>query len=198
MTISTANSKYDSANHNYWQGKRIRLRAVEPEDAEFVFKSNLNSETARVLDFVWPPQSIVATRDWAQRMATAEFKDDKLFLVMEDNEGHTVGMISTHGMNRRVGYFSYALSVNVESRGHGYASEAIVLLLRYYFAELGYQKATATVYEYNPASIKLHEKLGFLLEGRIRRHIYTNGHYYDELYFGMIREEFAERYGLDG
>jgi RimJ/RimL family protein N-acetyltransferase len=197
MTPTIDTPRYDSASRNYWHGQKIRLRAVEPEDAEMIFKLNLNSEMARVLDFVWPPQSIVAVRAWAQRMATAEFKDDKLFLIMEDIAGQAVGTISTHGTNRRVGFFSYGLSVDVEYRGRGYASEAIVMLLRYYFAELGYQKATSTVYECNPPSIRLHERLGYLLEGRIRRHIYTNGRYYDELYFGMTREEFAERYGLE-
>lgn len=29
-------------------------------------------------------------------------------------------------------------------------------------------------------------------EGRLRRHIYTNGQYYDELIFGLTREEFDD------
>jgi RimJ/RimL family protein N-acetyltransferase len=38
--------------------------------------------------------------------------------------------------------------------------------------------------------------VGFQLEGRIRRMVYMRGQYFDELYFGMTREEFAERYGF--
>jgi RimJ/RimL family protein N-acetyltransferase len=43
--------------------------------------------------------------------------------------------------------------------------------------------------------VRLHEKLGFQLEGRLRRVVYTRGQYYDELYYGMTAEEFAARFG---
>ncbi|MDZ7835285.1 MAG: GNAT family protein [Alkalibacterium sp.] len=36
----------------------------------------------------------------------------------------------------------------------------------------------------------MHEKVGFIKEGRIRRAIYTNGHYYDDLKLGLTVEEF--------
>ena len=39
-------------------------------------------------------------------------------------------------------------------------------------------------------SIRLHEKLGFKEEGRLRSMIFTNGKYYDKIYFGMTRDEF--------
>jgi RimJ/RimL family protein N-acetyltransferase len=197
MSSPDAQPAQNAANRNFWQGKRVRLRAVEPEDAEAFFDWNCSSETARLLDFLWPPTSLAAARAWTQRVATGEIKDDRYHLVMEDRDGKAVGMISTHATNRRVGSFSYGLTVEEGARRQGFASEAIILLLRYFFEELRYQKATATVYECNPASIALHEKLGFQLEGQVRRMVYTGGRYYDELYYGMTREEFAARYRAD-
>jgi RimJ/RimL family protein N-acetyltransferase len=67
------------------------------------------------------------------------------------------------------------------------------LVLRYYFQELRYQKVTVRVYSFNDASIRLHEKLGFQLEGRLRRTVYTNGEYFDELIYGLTVEEFVSR-----
>jgi RimJ/RimL family protein N-acetyltransferase len=138
---------------------------------------------------------MAATREWTQRTASGENKDDRMHLVIEDLQGNAVGTISTHATNRRVGSFAYGLFVDEEHRGRGYASEAVILLLRYFFEELAYQKVTVTVYACNPASIALHEKLGFQLEGRVRRMVYTHGQYHDEFYYGMTREEFAARYG---
>ena len=60
----------------------------------------------------------------------------------------------------------------------------------YYFRELRYQKLMATVYSFNERSLRMHEKLGFTFEGRLRRTVFTNGRYYDQLYFGMTSEEF--------
>lgn len=56
------------------------------------------------------------------------------------------------------------------------------IVLRYYFHELRCQKATVIVYAFNERSKQLHEGLGFRLEGRLRRTVYTNGRLHDELY----------------
>src|SRR5262245_8655425 len=42
---------------NFWQGKNVRLRGIEPLDADIFFAWNMDSEMARRLDFVWPPVS---------------------------------------------------------------------------------------------------------------------------------------------
>jgi RimJ/RimL family protein N-acetyltransferase len=40
--------------------------------------------------------------------------------------------------------------------------------------------------------IRLHERLGFRREGCLRRMIYTDGQYFDDLIFGLTAEEFAQ------
>jgi RimJ/RimL family protein N-acetyltransferase len=192
MSIQIARS---STNRNFWQGERIRLRAIEPEDADTFFHWNFDSEMARVVAFLWPPTSLMAVRAWAEKMATQEIKDDTLTLAIENREGQLVGSIGSHSINRRTGTFGYGVAVGEEYQGRGYASEAVILLLRYFFEELRYQKVTVTVYACNPASIALHEKLGFQREGQLRRMVYTRGQYYDEFFYGMTCEEFAEQYG---
>jgi RimJ/RimL family protein N-acetyltransferase len=63
-------------------------------------------------------------------------------------------------------------------------------VLRYFFRELRYQKCTVLVYSFNQQSLRLHEKLGFRFEGRLRNMVYTNGSFYDEIYFGMTSSEY--------
>lgn len=70
----------------------------------------------------------------------------------------------------------------------------IMTVLRHYFFELRYQKATIFVYSFNEASVNLHKKLQFVEEGRLRNMIYTNGAFYDEIYFGITKEEFKALY----
>ncbi len=62
--------------------------------------------------------------------------------------------------------------------------------MRYYFEELRYQKVTVPVHSYNTASIHLHERLGFKLEGTHRRMGFTRGAYFDLLWYGMTVDEF--------
>jgi UDP-N-acetylglucosamine:LPS N-acetylglucosamine transferase len=54
-----------------------------------------------------------------------------------------------------------------------------------------YQKVNADVYSFNKTSAHLQERLGFTLEGCVRRMVYTQGKHYDLLVFGLTAEEFA-------
>jgi RimJ/RimL family protein N-acetyltransferase len=137
------------------------------------------------------PQSAEAVRLWAQQEATRAPEGDAFRFVIENLAGEIVGDLTTHDCDSRVGCFSYGVTVKAEHRRRGYAAEAIALVLRYYFQELRYQKVTVRVFSFNDASRRLHEALGFVREGRIRRTVYTAGRFHDELLFGLTAEEFA-------
>ncbi len=179
---------------NFFQNSQVKLRAVEPADAEFFFEWNQDGEMTAYMHFLWPPTSLESSRRWAEEEARRRLTDDTLFLVIENREGKRVGMISTHECDRRTGAFRYGIAVRREHQRRGYASAAILLLLRYFFEELRYQKVTVNVHANNPASIRLHERLGFQLEGRLRRMVFSGGQYWDELHMGMTVEEFRARY----
>jgi RimJ/RimL family protein N-acetyltransferase len=116
--------------------------------------------------------------------------------MMEDQADEVVGIINILATERRNGTFGYGLAVRREHWGQGYAGEAVRLVLNYYFSEFGYQKCTVDVYDFNSASIGLHQKLGFTQEGRVRRMIYTQGEYHDSLIFGITAEEFLANHAV--
>jgi hypothetical protein len=55
----------------------------------------------------------------------------------------------------------------------------------------------AAVYSFNDASIRLHESLGFQREGRWRRMGYSEGQYFDLLFYGLTVEEFIHTFLLE-
>jgi RimJ/RimL family protein N-acetyltransferase len=177
---------------NFWQGIRIRLRAIEPKDAELFIQWNLNSERGRYLDFLWPPQSFEAVRAWTLQQSQNKFEKDVFHWMIESIGCEPVGTIDTHDCNPHNGTFSFGIDIAVPFRRRGYAAEAIGLVLSYYFNELRYQKVTVPVHSDNQASIALHEKLGFGLEGRFRRMMFTKGEYIDVLWYGMTVDEFKQ------
>lgn len=178
-----------------WQGKRVHLRAIEPSDWETYWAWNEeDTEQSRNLYFIPFPGSQERQKRWAEREAVRDQQDQNWRFVMENNEGEVVGDISTKNCDPRIGHLHYGLNVAREHRRKGYASEAILLVLRYYFQELRYQKATISLYSFNEATIALHESLGYQLEGRIRRAVFTKGQYFDELLVGITAEEFAEKH----
>lgn len=179
---------------NIWEGKRVRLRAIEPGDWEIHYEWDQDSEAARSVDHVWFPNSAERARKWAQEQAAKDPQGDHFQFQIETLAGEHVGTINSQHCDPRCGTFSYGIAVMAKHQRKGYASEAILLVLRNFFLERRYQKVTPHVYSFNEASIRLHERLGFQLEGRLRRMVYTNGQFYDLLYYGMTAEEFTEKH----
>ncbi|WP_235680214.1 GNAT family N-acetyltransferase [Paenibacillus albicereus] len=177
-----------------WQGSNVRLRPIEPEDWELFHDNDLDSEGARAADAVYFPRSEEGTRRWAEKKAEEEPQGDNISLAIETREGELVGSMDAHHCEPRDGSFRYGIALFRPHWRRGYASEAVRLLLRYYFHELRYEKATAHVYAFNEPSMRFQEALGFRLEARLREQIFTNGRRHDELIYGMLRREFDARF----
>ncbi|MCA0456171.1 MAG: GNAT family N-acetyltransferase [Chloroflexi bacterium] len=175
-----------------FEGQLIRLRAVEPGDWDIHYQWNLDSDNGRMTDEIWFPTSRATVQSWAERESVRGAEEDGTYrFQIETLSGKLVGTINTHTCSLRNGTFGYGLAILPDHQRKGYATEAIGLVLRYYFAERRYQKVNAEVYSFNQPSIALHERLGFILEGRLRRMVYSGGEYHDRLNFGITSEEFT-------
>ena len=182
-----------------WAGTRVRLRGVEPEDWEAFRRFDEHTDDMRALDRVHPPRSRAGYRQWAaDRAVEAPQGDDFRLVIATTADDAAVGMINTVDANPRTGRFEYGIGIGREHQRHGYAREAITILLRFMFTERRYHKCEVSVYAYNTASLALHRGLGFTDEGRLRDHEYGNGAYHDLVLMGMTRAEYVARLGGDG
>jgi RimJ/RimL family protein N-acetyltransferase len=175
---------------NIFQGDLVRLRAIESANWEVFYQWDMDTDDARLLYEIPFPTLRDRVQAWAETQAKSEAKQDNFDFQVERLDGEVVGTISTHHCNPRCGTFMYGLAVLPPHRRKGYASEAVRLILRYYFEERRYQKVNAEVFNFNEPSKRLHERLGFVLEGRLRRMIYTQGQFHDVLIYGLTKEEF--------
>lgn len=76
----------------------------------------------------------------------------------------------------------------------GYGSDMMKLCLQYVFLELGLERLSLGLHEYNPRALRSYEKCGFRLEGRTRKDVMREGRRTDTLWMGILR---AEWLGLD-
>jgi diamine N-acetyltransferase len=74
-------------------------------------------------------------------------------------------------------------------RGKGYGTEAVRLLTKHAFEELGLIRVYLHTLASNAAAIKSYEKCGFVIEGRLRRHAFKNGAFEDMILMGLCREQ---------
>ena len=187
--------KLRSLHKYYWQGKLVRLRPMKEKDALLAVKEYTDSEAERCLNYGIPlPKTIKEAKEFAKRYSDFKHSDERIMFSIETLRGVLVGGINIHSMNKKNGTFQTGSRIFRKHRGKGYIAEAKVMVLRYCFHELRFQKYNVKVFSDNPKMLRHMKKLGCVEEGRIRRNIYTNGKYYDEVLLGMTREEFDEKY----
>ena len=175
----------------FWQGNKVRLRPVRPEDAEQSYEDGLDSPSRQLLQLgIELPTSVELRREFLAKYAGCKDVDGVIIMAVENHEGEFAGGISLHTRNRKNGTFSLGLVINARHRKKGYAEDAVRLLLRYCFHERRFQKCNSACVHTNEASIALHKKLGFVQEGRRKSQFFLNGRYYDDVLFGLTREEF--------
>lgn len=186
-------------NNNIFRGEKIRLRAKTASDIEKekikIDKEEYDTESDRLCDEIHLPYSFDSRKDALENEVKNKHNTwDNCNLVIETLDNVSVGGICITHADRTNGTFSYGLGISRAYWRKGYASEAIKLLVNYYFNELRFHKCNVTAYDFNEGSKALHIALGFVEEGRQRESKYTNGTYYDIIFYGLTREEFNDKH----
>ena len=75
-----------------------------------------------------------------------------------------------------------------EHRGKGYGAAAVKQLLKRAFGDLGLVRVYLHVLASNGAAVATYEKCGFVVEGRLRRHVLKKDRFEDVLIMGICRE----------
>ena len=106
-------------------------------------------------------------------------------IANEDTLIGGIGIELRKGVYRRSGEIGYWLGEPYW--GRGIATLAVKTLTEWAFQELGLARVYAGVFESNPASARVLEKAGYVLEGRQRKSVIKNGKLLDELMYATVR-----------
>ena len=136
------------------------------------------------------PRSGDDARQWLEQVAGDRQNGVRLELAITHHSG-VIGSVSLtefeHG-NAMVRYWLLP-----EGRGLGAASWAVARLSQWAFSEIGIGRLAAFVELDNRRSSKVLERCGFLLEGRLRRHMVGHdGVRVDTLLYGLLPEDLTE------
>jgi RimJ/RimL family protein N-acetyltransferase len=172
----------------YWERRGTRLRPLKEDDIDAYLTADLDSDAKRVLNL-----SIGLPRSRSSQAATlpVDFKNapQRLDFAIETLDCEFVGFCAIDQIEEQSGNFSTVTFVLEQHRRNGHAENAKHLLLGYMFNERRFEKYNTQCIETNEGIIAHLRKLGCVEEGRRRRRAFTNGRYYDEILFGLTRDE---------
>jgi RimJ/RimL family protein N-acetyltransferase len=175
----------------FWQGQLVRLRPLSADDAECSQVNSLDTPARQLLQLgVELPTTVELERAKLDRLAGCKEVGGLIVFGIDNLTGQPVGGISLHSWSEKNGTFGFGVIIYRGHRRKGYAADAIRILLRYGFWERRWQKCNSACAHINEGSIALHRALGFQQEGRRRSVLFMNGRYYDDILWGLTREEF--------
>ena len=169
-------------------GKKIHLRALEPEDLDFLYTIE-NNESFWEVSSTQTPFSRFILEQYIVNSHQDIFEAKQLRLIIVDNITNiSVGMIDLFEFNPLHKRAGVGILI-IESEQHkGFASEAIELLINYSFNQLNLHQLFANITADNTKSLELFKKLNFKKIGVKKEWIFSKGDFKDEILFQLINK----------
>ena len=169
------------------KGTSIYLRALEPEDLEFIYKIE-NNESVWDVSNTQTPYSRFLIRQYLENAHQDIYEAKQLRLAICLNDTfESVGLIDLFDFdpkNNRAGVGIIIL--NEANRNSGIGSEALSLVINYSFQQLQLHQLYANIAGNNEISISLFTKFGFQLIGIKKDWNKINNQYEDEILYQLI------------
>lgn len=170
------------------KSENIYLRSLTLEDVNSNYLSWLQDEEVM--------QGIATSNYTIEKLieyVKPRINDEKIafFAIIDNETGKHIGNVKIDFHDEKANVSELGLLIgdkNFWGKGIGY--EACKLAINYGFEQMKLRKIYLAVYESNPNAKRLYEKLGFKVEGVLRKHVYANGGYQDKYLMGIFKEEF--------
>ena len=166
-------------------GKNISLRALEPEDLDFLFNAE-NDESFWKVSSTQIPYSKHILKNYIENAHQDIYEAKQYRFVICDIENTPIGMIDLFEFEPQHNRVGVGLLILPAYQGKGYASEALSLVIDYTLTHLNVHQLFANITSDNYKSIALFEKFNFKFAGIKKDWIFTDTIYKDEILYQLI------------
>ena len=173
------------------RGKSVLLRPVKRSDISYFLKWFNDPEVIQYLE-LYLPMTEMSEEKFIEELGTTRAKSDVILVIeaVGANSTRPIGNCGLHDINSKDHKAIFGIVIGEKDHWNKtYGTEAAQLLINYGFQQLNLHRISSSAFSFNERSIKLHKKLGFHEEGRLRQAMFKNGQYHDLVLFGILREE---------
>ncbi len=172
----------------------INIRPLSKED--LIYKINwYNDPRVNKHLHYENPFTYSGTLEWFENIKNDKTRFENVIEYKVDDEYIPVGIIGLFSIdykNKKAGIYITIGNINFQRKGIAY--NAMIDFMKYSFKEFHLQKIYLYTDVENVVAQRLYEKIGFVKEGFLRRELFYKGRYIDRLYYGMLSEEFENKY----
>jgi diamine N-acetyltransferase len=169
------------------KGKKNNLRALEPEDLEFLYQIE-NDESFWEISHTQKPFSRYMLKQYLESAHLDIYETKQLrFIIEEKATKKQVGMIDLFDYNPQHKRAGVGILIHPDFQKKGFASEALSLLINYSFFHLQLHQLYANITSDNMQSISLFKKHNFFKVGLKKDWILSKGKFKDEVLFQLIK-----------
>ena len=168
------------------KGAYVYLRALEPEDLEFVHEIENNQDIWEISNTI-APYSKFLIKQYLEQAYKDVFEAKQLRLVISDYNDRALGLIDLFDFDhkhRRAGVG--ILIKDLEDRQKGFGKEALDLLISYCRSHLDLHQLYCNISEENTKSLKLFKSKGFETVGLKKDWNYSEGSYKNEYLLQLL------------
>lgn len=172
---------------------RFRMRGMTQADAPALARICADREVAAGTLTIPHPYTIEDAHAFVRHIGQKAMSREGYVWGLESKAtGALVGdaglSMNKEHMSAEAGYV-----IGREHWGHGYASEALVAMMRWGFDALGLHRIHAHCMAWNEASARVMQKAGMMEEGRLRGAVLKWGRFEDIRIFGLTRDDWNAR-----
>jgi [ribosomal protein S5]-alanine N-acetyltransferase len=144
---------------------RLLIRDFVESDLDAVYAYGSDPEVVRYM--VFPPSTLAGTREHIARCMALANEQPRCGYDMGitlRSTGEIIGGITLGVIDRTAGEAAFSYLLNRAMWGQGYATEALIEMLRFGFTQLGLRRIADSCDAENSASARVMEKCGLRLE----------------------------------
>ena len=167
------------------------MRALEPEDLEFVYHIENNEDIWEVSN-TSTPYSRFLIKQYLENAQQDIYEAKQLRLaICLANDNRIIGLIDLFDFDPKNLRAGIGIVIeNTKDRVQGFGKEALELLINYSFTKLNLHQLYANIGTENTASLKLFSNFGFQKIGIKKDWNFSQGKYTDEAIFQLINTKF--------
>lgn len=170
------------------KGKSVYLRALEPEDLEFLFQIE-NNENYWEVSHTNTPFSKYVLKQYLENAHLDIFEAKQLRLMIVEATSHkSIGLIDLFDFSPKHKRAGIGILIEPGFQNKGFASESLEVLIKYTFSHLELHQLYANITSDNSYSIQLFESKNFTKVGVKKDWISSQGNFKDEILFQLIND----------